>query len=76
MRADGVQVLLEGDGIRIAGERVLPPGARRGRIHRLEIPFGRFERQIVLPQGTWMLQPMQMVDGCLSIRLTRHPQAT
>ncbi|GMV67857.1 MAG: hypothetical protein AMXMBFR76_02960 [Pseudomonadota bacterium] len=76
VRADGVQVLLEGDGIRIAGERVLPPGARRGRIHRLEIPFGRFERQIVLPQGTWMLQPMQMVDGCLSIRLTRHPQAT
>lgn len=76
VRADGVQVALEGDAIRISGERILPPGTRSGRIHRLEIPFGRFERQIVLPPGRWLLQPMQLVDGCLSIRLLRHVQAT
>ena len=59
--------------MRIAGERPLPVGAREGRIHRLEIPFGRFERRIVLPPGAWVLQPMQAVDGCLSIRLQRSP---
>ncbi|HXF07642.1 MAG TPA: Hsp20/alpha crystallin family protein [Candidatus Acidoferrales bacterium] len=76
VRADEIQVVLEGGAIHISGERVLPPEARRGRIHRLEIPFGRFERQIVLPSGTWVVQPIQIVDGCLSIRLMRHVQAT
>ncbi|MGB3134376.1 MAG: Hsp20/alpha crystallin family protein [Candidatus Macondimonas sp.] len=71
--ADRIQVRLEADGLRIAGERPLPMGAREGRIHRLEIPFGRFERRIVLPPGAWVLQPMQTVDGCLSIRLQRSP---
>lgn len=73
--ADRIQVRLEADGLRITGERPLPMGAREGRIHRLEIPFGRFERRIVLPPGTWVLQPIKAVDGCLSIRLKRSPDA-
>jgi HSP20 family molecular chaperone IbpA len=66
---DRIQVQLEVDALRIIGERPLLPGAREGRIHRLEIPFGRFERRIALPPGSWVLQPIKAVDGCLSIRL-------
>lgn len=73
--ADRIQVLLEADALRITGERPLLAGAREGRIHRLEIPFGRFERRIVLPPGAWVLQPIKAVDGCLSIHLKRSPDA-
>lgn len=70
---DRIQVLLETDALRIIGERPLLPGARDGHIHRLEIPFGRFERRIALPPGSWFLQPIKAVDGCLSIQLRRSP---
>jgi len=73
--ADRIQVQLEAGGLWIRGERHLPAGAREGRIHSLEIPFGRFERRVVLPSGTWLLQPIRTIDGCLSIDLRRSMDA-
>ncbi|WP_205688780.1 Hsp20/alpha crystallin family protein [Candidatus Macondimonas diazotrophica] len=67
--SDAVQVHLEAGELCIRGERPLPAGVRQGRIHRLEIPFGRFERCIGLPPGSWILRPIELRDGCLSIRL-------
>ena len=37
----------------IAGERVLPQELRTATIHRLELPQGRFERQVPLPAGRY-----------------------
>jgi HSP20 family molecular chaperone IbpA len=44
------------------------PGAR---IHRLEIPYGRFERTIALPPGRFEIDGRELVDGCLVMRLNR-----
>src|SRR5690606_38320765 len=46
--ADAISVAFDADGIRIAGVRRLP-ATRTAHIHRLEIPYGRFERRIALP---------------------------
>jgi HSP20 family molecular chaperone IbpA len=40
-------------------------------IHRLEIPYGRFERRIALPAGRFELASHDLVDGCLVLTLRR-----
>jgi HSP20 family protein len=57
--------------LRIAGQRVLPPELRTSRIHRLEIPQGRFERAIQLPPGRYAVSTPTMEHGCLVIHLRR-----
>jgi HSP20 family protein len=42
-------------------------------IHRLEIPYGRFERRIPLPPGNYRLHEQFLEDGCLVLVL-RHLQ--
>ena len=42
----------------IAGQRRLPAAARAAIIHRLEIPYGRFERQIRLPSARLRARPV------------------
>ena len=44
--------------------------AGRGRgtvIHRLEIPYGRFERRIELPPGRYDAVRRELTDGCLTL---------
>lgn len=38
-------------------------------LHRLEIPYGRFERRIALPAGHYELMEQAYVNGCLVLRL-------
>ena len=40
-------------------------------IHRLEIPYGRFERTIDLPAGRYDLVQREFADGCLLLELRR-----
>jgi HSP20 family protein len=42
-------------------------------VHRLEIPYGNFQRQILLPGGGCELLEQLFVDGCLLLRLARAP---
>lgn len=51
-------------GITVSGLRRLPasPGMR---IHRIEIPYGRFERRIALPLTLLEPAAQELVDGCL-----------
>src|SRR5215471_17122788 len=42
-------------GLRVAGVRHSPFMASGSAVHRLEIPYGRFERRIKLPAGRWEL---------------------
>lgn len=55
----------------IAGDRPAPALQREAAIHRLEIPQGRFERQIALPAGRFELLRRELADGCLTLVLRK-----
>jgi HSP20 family protein len=55
----------------IGGERVLPPELRTALIHRLELPQGRFERQLTLPPGRYEVMRPAVVNGCLAVVLRK-----
>ena len=48
---DQVEAVIENGTLVVSGRRVLPAELRNARIHRLELPQGRFERRIALPTG-------------------------
>ena len=66
-----VDAAIEDGTVRVAGKRVLPPELQTARIHRLELPQGRFERQIPLPPGRYTAIRHAAVNGCLLIRLDK-----
>jgi HSP20 family protein len=66
-----IRVGIEEGTLLIAGERPLPLEARAGTIHRLEIPYGRFERRIELPPGRYEFDRHEVNHGCLVLRLLR-----
>jgi HSP20 family molecular chaperone IbpA len=68
--ASDVEVRTDGARLSVAGRRPLS-GTVSGTIHRLEIPFGRFERAIDLPPGHYDLTGREFVDGCLVLTLQR-----
>lgn len=60
-----------GDGVLVvSGRRTLPAELRNARIHRLELPQGRFERRITLPAGRYAINRFT-VNGCIAIRLAK-----
>lgn len=60
-----VTVRLEGEALIVRGARTLPSALKGAKVHRLEIPYGRFERRIHLPPGRYQPRTHQLVDGCL-----------
>jgi HSP20 family molecular chaperone IbpA len=68
---DHLEVAIDGPELVIAGARVLPDELRDARIHRLELPQGRFVRRIVLPPGRYDQIGKSSVDGCLMISLRK-----
>lgn len=71
VRAERVQVTLEGNVLAVRGERRLPAEARSAAIRRLEIPYGHFERRVALPSGRYELLQRELDSGCLVIGLRR-----
>jgi HSP20 family molecular chaperone IbpA len=67
-----VQVRIEGDALSVVALRIRPVNERTTQIHRLEIPYGRFERRIALPPGHYEVLEQGCSNGCLVLRLTRH----
>ncbi|MDO9166228.1 Hsp20/alpha crystallin family protein [Rhodoferax sp.] len=63
------EVTLEQQTIVVRGERALGASFGPGAILRLEIPYGRFERRIDLPEGDYRLVEMQLENGCLRLHL-------
>ncbi len=57
----------------IIGTRRLPALPGSTRVHRMEIPHGRFERRIALPPGSYDLARHDLADGCLTIVLRKVP---
>ena len=69
--AKQVQLVIHNGVLLIAGERVLPPELRTAVIHRIELPQGRFERQVPLPAGVYEQPTSAVSDGCLIVRLPK-----
>ena len=71
MVAAQVQVEIEAGVLRVSGERTLPPELRAATIHRLEIPYGRYERRIELPPGHYEFDHRDLVNGVLILSLRK-----
>src|SRR5262249_24809168 len=68
-----VELVIQGGRLVIKGERALPREAGTAIIHRLELPQGRFARQIPLPPGRYENPRSAVSNGCLAIRLDKTP---
>jgi HSP20 family protein len=67
---DEVEAVIDNGTLIVSGRRVLPVELRNARIHRLELPQGRFERRIVLPAGRYAVSRFA-VNGCIVLRLSK-----
>jgi HSP20 family protein len=68
-----VKVTVDSDTVMVTGFRrtnTLPHGSR---VHRLEIPYGRFERRITFPASSLELAQAEFADGCLMLKFTKQP---
>jgi HSP20 family molecular chaperone IbpA len=66
-----VEVRVTDGALTVGATRALPLARGATALHRLEIPYGRFERQISLPPGRYRLRNQACVNGCLVLRLSR-----
>jgi len=65
-----VEAMIDRGTLIISGRRVLPVELRNARIHRLELPQGRFERRVILPTGRYGVSRFA-VNGCVMLRLSK-----
>ena len=64
--------LVVGSGeLAILGTRRLPSLPRPARVHRMELPHGRFERRVGLPPGAYEITRRDLDHGCLTIVLRK-----
>jgi HSP20 family protein len=66
-----LELSIDGDTLSVSGLRRLPASARAAAIHRLEIPYGRFQRRIQLPAANLEFSRSELVNGCLVLTLTK-----
>jgi len=67
---DDVEVDIQGCSLYITGARPVPALAE-AMILRMEIPYGRFERQIDLPPAHYEISEQALVNGCLLLTLRK-----
>ena len=67
---DQVEAVIDNGTLVVSGRRVLPAELRNARIHRLELPQGRFERRILLPAGRYVVSRFA-INGCVGLRLSK-----
>ena len=70
--AERMQILSEPGVLIVRGARPLPLVGPGHSVRRLEIPHGTFERRILLPAGRLELDPPELLDGCLILRLIKR----
>jgi HSP20 family molecular chaperone IbpA len=71
--AGAVKVSVDSGELSVVGFR-RPSSIPRGSIvHRLEIPYGRFERQIAFPGMRLRLDQSELADGNLTLRFSKQP---
>ena len=76
---DSVTIALDAGGVSVSALRPFPCRESGAHLHRIEIPYGRFERRIVLPlEDPYM--PMELVerrlaDGVLTLTFRKKEGA-
>ena len=65
-----VSVVIENNSIHVVGERQITIG-RDTVVRRLEIPYGRFEKWISLPNGHYQIAENVLTNGCLRLVLNK-----
>lgn len=68
---DRVEIAIEGDELVVSGARNLPAELGTAIIHRIELPQGRFERRLRLPNGRYSDVRRKFADGCLLVLLSK-----
>lgn len=71
VRVADVDLVISRSELAIIGTRRLPVLLGPTRVHRMELPHGRFERRVALPPGTYELVRRDLVDGCLTVVLRK-----
>ena len=69
---ENLRVTFDGQALHIAALRPLPALSSQV-IHRLEIPYGRFERRIPVPPGPYSTLEQSCENGCLHLHLRKTP---
>jgi HSP20 family protein len=71
VRRDEMEIVVGNGELLVRGTRRWPDLERPTRVHRVELPHGRFERQLPLPPGAFRLVSDEYTDGCLLLTLQR-----
>jgi HSP20 family molecular chaperone IbpA len=67
---EDVDVDIQGCSLYITAERPTP-APPQARMLRMEIPYGRFERQIDLPSALYEIGEQTLINGCLLLTLRK-----
>ena len=59
--AASIRVALDPAGLSVSASRAFPCAGEAQNVHRIEIPYGRFERQVGLPLGD-PYSPLELAD--------------
>lgn len=70
--AERIEVHTDSGLLIVAALRPSPLREHTTAVHRLEIPYGHFERRIALPPGHYELMEQAYVNGCLVLRLAKR----
>ena len=68
---DALKVTVDADGVSVVGFRRPSALPRGGLVHRLEIPYGRFQRRISFPARRLELGQSELADGCLTLKFSK-----
>ena len=73
--ADSIAVTLDAAGVIVSALRPFPCREAASHVHRIEIPYGRFERRVGLPLADLQLSSRALNDGVLTLMFTRKQGA-
>lgn len=65
--AESITLAIDAGGLTVSAVRPFPCSADTLNLHRIEIPYGRFERQIGLPLADLELVEKRLADGVLTL---------
>jgi HSP20 family protein len=68
-----VKVTVDTDRVSVEGFRDPSAMPRGSLVHRLEIPYGKFERQITFAAARLQLGQSEFANGCLVLKLSKQP---
>ncbi|MBE9638803.1 Hsp20/alpha crystallin family protein [Salipiger pacificus] len=70
-----VEVEVTGGTLILRGLRPRPAELRHASILRLELPWGKFERRVLIPDVPYKIS-RETAPGCLILRLTKLPEGS